>query len=365
MKQSLILTLFLFAAMNVIAQTWMVVRKDGKVIRYPADEISYVTLTEAEMYPTMLYEKTENKITLYKRIDGTNHFFAIPIVYRYAAYSEGAYPSYRDNWGVARPFFATYANDIMSNTLILFQAGEAELAINVESNNDSIPYAYVGGGAHGFENVVSSDGNRQVRIMVDGKQIGESDIVSLTPCESFDMYQRAELVQAWTNSNPWAIATKHWHWDLDNDFCITSQVEIVRALKIKQAQFGMFCVYRHSLGKTSNPYLTHRALKDNDPQTIWETDDGWESDPSTKPLRTKDPDCKKITEWGELGFSFSMAVSEATLKENGGLYVRTNGSGYNKIYFDLTGAYTPQVGEVLKATQTWSFSYTEDNNNSD
>lgn len=306
---------------------------------------------------SLYYEKKENEITLYKKISNTNYYFAIPILHRVRPFSDGEYPSFYDNWGIRTPYLATYANGVMVKTLQLFQAGEAEMAIRVESGNTSTPFAYVGGGMHGFENIMTVDNGRLITILVDNQTISEDSVIALKPFESFDMIEKAEIYQAWTNTNPWAYATKRWRLSVYENLNITTNVEIIRALDIKQAQFGMFCVFRRSLGDSSNPYLTNRALKDNDQFKIWEVEDGWDSDPSTLPLRTKDPYCKKIIEWGELGFGFSMAISNETLKDNGGLYIGTNGSAYNKIYFDLTGEYTPQVGEVLKATQIWDMSY--------
>jgi hypothetical protein len=49
-----------------------------------------------------------------------------------------------------------------------------------------------------------------------------------------------------------------------------------------------------------------------------------------------------------------MEAIDPTIKPNGGMFVTTNGSSYNKIYFDLTGAYNATQGDVLTNHIKWS-----------
>jgi hypothetical protein len=212
---------------------------------------------------------------------------------------------------------------------------------------------YVGGGMHGFENLhTNADGSRKFVILIDKKRYAEDSTFDLMPFETIEILQETGLVQAYTNTNEWATATKHWFFD-HNSLRITTSLEITRALQFTNAQFGMFGVERHWDGVAANDYLTNRAIKNNVPYIPFVVTDDWESVPENYQLQFNDKDCTRIAAYGDHDMGFALEIQDATTKPNGGMSMHTNGGPYNKMYFDLTGSYLPTVDEILKATQIW------------
>lgn len=300
--------------------------------------------------PPVMASKTATSLNVYRKLFGA-YYIKYPLIYRHKAYTADEYPSYYDNWGVNPLYLSRLSDSGMSDVAVLFWAGEAEVAIRVPRADEGT--AYVGGAAHGFENIKVENGARDFLLLVDNQAVAETGTFSLKEVKDIQVVQKSELVQAYSNSNPWAEVTKNWHWN-EEGFEIHSSVKILRALAIDQAQFGMLSVFRHWLGDTSKNYLTNKAIKNNVPFTTYTVTDGWESVAANSPLWHYDHDCTKITEYGERGLGFALEIPESTLKANGGMKVGTNNTKYNKIYFDLTGAYTPSVDEILSATQKWT-----------
>lgn len=276
-------------------------------------------------------------------------YIAYPLVKRYKDFQEGVYPSFLDNWGIENVSEYALSNGEMSKKAQLFQNGEAELAINlprVDTEEDT----YVGGNAHGFENIVSENNGREFVILVDNVKVNENDVFSLKSCSNVEVYQHSKLYQAYSNSNPFADVTKKWVF-YEGKVSITTTVKMLRDMSIHQAQFGMMCVYRRLNGKSGEPYLTNKAIKDTKPYQTFIIEDNW----NVPELRSIDHDACRVIEFGDYGLGFIMEIENDNRKANGGMFVHNNGTGaYNKIYFDLTGDYQASKGEILKATQTWS-----------
>lgn len=297
-------------------------------------------------------KKTATELSLYRKSYG-NVYIKYPLQYRHANYVSGQYPSFYDNWGIGKPVLCAFNGD-MEEIAPLFSGAEAELAVNVLRGDTSADFTYVGGVMHGFENiVVDSNQQRKITMLINNIRYDESATLQLMPVSSVEVIQETELVQAYTNTNPFAIATKQWKLT-DNGLEITTSLKLLRSIQFAQAQFGMFGVLRHWGGLASNNYLTNKAIKNDNVYKVYDISDDWESDPNNSPLKTKDKECTKIVAYGERNIGFSLEIKDATTKPNGGMFIGTNGGqAYNKIYFDLTGSYTPSVDEVLKATQIW------------
>lgn len=307
--------------------------------------------------PSMMVEKTASVLTVYCKIEDTTNYFAYPFVKRYKEYIEGVYCTFYDNWGLVAPYITKFDGSKMTRQMNLFAGGESELAISVPRGDADDTYAYVGGAAHGYENIVDSTNGREISIKVDNQLVAELSEFELRACSLVDILQHTQLCQAYTNNNPFADVIKHWLFlpNTESSISITTKLKMLRVVPISMSQFGMFCVYRRSEGISTNNYLTNRGIKANDPFKVYELEDSWESDSINSGIRMKDYNCSKIIEYGEMGYGFSLEIKDANLKSNGGMFVATNNSSYNKIYFDLTGSYTPSVNEELYATQLWSF----------
>ena len=309
---------------------------------------------QIENFPLMMVQKTATNMTVYKHLN-SNYYIGYPLNYRYKSYTEGQYPSFLDNWGIGQVFLATLSTDgsQMTEVAKLYNVGEAELAISTARGDEESGNVYVGGNAHGFENIVVGDNGREVIFMIDNTAYNESSVIALKEVSHIQVLQNTQLYQAYSNTNPFAEVVKKWVFDSFNNLEITTKVKMLRNMTFDAAQFGMMCVYRHYQGDNSKPYLTNKAIKENHPYKIFTTEDGWESDSANQNLRQIDYNCDKITEYGEYGIGFSLSAKDYTKKPNGGMDVGTNSTVYNKIYFNLTGAYSASQDEELYATQEW------------
>ena len=306
--------------------------------------------------PSMMIEKSATEVGIYTRnSDGT--YVKYPLKYRNIPYSASAYPAFLDNWGIDQVEECSLINGSMQRNHRLFMSGEAELAVQVPSGAEGGQPTYVGGAAHGFENIVTEGGAREIIMLLNGQQIAENAVLTLQPADKFEVFAHSLIYQAYTNSNPWGEVHKHWLFTADG-VKIETKVKITRVLNIGMAQFGMLCVYRHIDGNTSSPYLTKYANENDNNYKVYNIADGWwtpadMSNPSYH-VMTKQHDVSKVSLWGECNYGISIEASHTTLKPNGGMFIGTNGGqAYNKVYFDLTGAYTPEQDEELYATQTW------------
>ena len=330
------------------AVRWMVSYKNGEELNsnlpLSKEHIEQVVNTSNPMF----VKKDSTSLTVFLA-NKKGSYIAYPLVKRYKDFQEGVYPSFLDNWGIENVSEYTFDNGIMSKKAQLFQNGEAELAINlprVDTEEDK----YVGGNAHGFENIVNENNGREFVILVDNVKVDENDVFSLKSCSKVEVYQHSMLYQAYSNSNPFADVTKKWVF-YEGKVSITTTVKMLRDMSINQAQFGMMCVYRRLNGNSDESYLTNKAIKDTMPYKTFVLEDNW----NVPELRSMDHDACRVIEFGDYGLGFIMEIENDNRKTNGGMFVHNNGTGaYNKIYFDLTGDYQAKKDELLYATQMWS-----------
>ena len=307
---------------------------------------------KTEIWSTALFEKTASQANFYYKISNGN-YIKVPFKHRYSAFTEGAYPSFLDNWGIYVLQECEFANGSMLQTHTLFQGGEAELAIRCTDGVNNSIFSYVGGAAHGFENISSTENVRDIVMLLNGNRIAENSVISLQPVEKFEVFAKSLLYQAYTNTNPFAEVVKHWVF-IDNKISITTSVKLLRSIEFTNAMFGMFCINRHLDADNTKPYIAGRAIKNNNQFIEYNVEDSWWQISPMPAIGKFDHDCSKISVFGDAQFGASMEILDATLKQHGGMAIGTNaGLAYNKIYFDLTGAYTPSSGEELKATQVW------------
>lgn len=312
---------------------------------------SSIILNKPEPVYKMYVKKSASQMDVYIGEEDGTSYIKYPFKKRNKSYTEGQYPSYLDNWGIGALVLCEKSGDSFKNGVDLFLNGEAEMALQVTDGKDASKNTYVGGVLHGFENITSVSGKRQLIITVDGRSIEEGGTFDLTEAKKIVMTQDSELCQAYTDSNPFAKAHRIWTFE-NGRLSIEIELTFLRDMRINQGMFGMLCVLRRWQGKTDQPYLTRYAVKNNKPLETYDVSDGWGS-------MSKDHNTSKITEYGDKGLSFALAFDEGTYKDNGGMFVGTNGNAYNKIYFDLTGKYNAVAGEVLRGKVHWEIENTE------
>lgn len=306
--------------------------------------------------PNMMCEKSENIINVYRKYKD-NLYIKFPLEHRTKAFTQGEYPSYYNNWGLRQLGLCYYNGTSMILLETLFRDGEAETAVRpITGESGSTDMVYVSGSTHGFENIseVSINGvtTRQISLMVDNIHIGESDVFALKEVKLVNLKYWSKMVQAYTNSNPFVDAIKEWIFD--NEITIKTSLKFTRDILVSNIMQGMFCVYRHNEGNVNNPYLTNKAVKENIPYVIFTTEDGWESNADNVNLRTVDGGCNKITEYGDEEIGFAMEITDSNKESDCGLFVGTNSTSYNKIYFGTHKTEeTVLQGKEYHATQKW------------
>jgi hypothetical protein len=301
----------------------------------------------------MYVSKSSSQISVYRKLYG-NIFVKFPFIHAQAEYTPNTYPSFYDNWGLRALSVWSLGGDGNTQIENIFRDGEAELAISVPRGDGESGYVYVGGSAHGFENIIEDEDGRRITIFIDNQKIGETDEIDMKPASKIEIIQESYIVQSYTNSDPWAKAIKHWIID-KNKVEIHVEFEILRQLFLDKCKTAMFCSFRHGNGNTSYKYLTSRAIKGNHPYKVYEIEDGWTEDSANTPLRSKDSGCRSITLYGEKGMGFRMEIDDSSTTLSGaGMNVTTNSSTYNKIYYSPGEDITPVVGTVIQTTQKWS-----------
>lgn len=307
---------------------------------------------EKTLLPSMYVIKTASEMNVYVLLNG-NFYICYPFRHRQKAYEEGVYDTFYDNWGIGAVSICSYSNKKFIKIADLFVTGEAECAINAyyEYGGNS-GFLYVGGEQHGFDMIKTGENGREITFLIDNVKCEESEEFE-KECKNIRIYQCSDLYQAYTYTNPFAKLNKEWEFT-PTAVKIKTTAKFVRSVEMSMAMFGMMCVHRHYMANESNPYLTSKAIKDNEPFKVYEVVDGWTDLAENNTLKYKDKDCSCITEYGEKGLGFSMKIVEQKGTGNGGMFVTTNGGVYNKIYNDLTGSYTPEINEEIYSIIEWS-----------
>lgn len=293
----------------------------------------------------MYVKKSEKQMDVYIGEEGSAEYIQYPFKKRFSEFKPGVYKCYLDNWGIMALRLAGYKDGKFDSGTEIFLNGEAEMAVSVTDGSDPTKNNYVGGVLHGFENIIEKDGARGLTITVDGVAVPEDGSFELKKASKIVMTQSSELCQAYTDTNPFARAERVWTFE-DGRLTIKIDLTILRDIHFANGMFGMMCVLRRWKESTSENYLTSVAVKSNQPLKGIDVKDGWGS-------MSRDHATTWIREYGEKGWSFALCVDESNIKPNGGMFVGTNGNGYNKIYFDLTGSYDAKAGEVLSGKVHW------------
>jgi hypothetical protein len=270
---------------------------DGSSLSFPRPDPKY----------EMFVRKTTTQMDVYIGEEGGTEVIRYPFMKRFRAWEEGKYPAFYDNWGIrALQLCKRNGDDVTLDGTAIFLNGEAEMAIAVPDGRDQSTFCYVGGSLHGFENILTEAGKRQITISVDGRDIPEDGTFDLMKASRLVMTQRSELCLAYTNSDPFANAYRIWTFE-NGRLTVRVELTLLKDTAFNQAMFGMMCVLRRWEGDTSKPYLTRWAVKDNIPEKTIDVSDNWGS-------MSKDPKASRITEYGEMGYSFAPVLDGGTRK---------------------------------------------------
>ncbi len=298
----------------------------------------------------MYVSKSASRMDVYMGERGDSVFVCYPFKKRFRTYEEGRYPCFLDNWGVGALKFCDRTEDGFGKGTEVFLNGEAEMALKVTDGKDSSQGTYVGGTLHGFEQIAVEGDVRQLSISVDGVPVQENETFAMRQAGKIVITQESLLYQAYTTTEPFARAYRTWTFE-DGRLTIDITLDMLREMYCHDMMFGMLCVLRRWEGNSAAPYITRYAVKDNVPDTVHDLQDGW-----TGGIGNRDSGTRKITEYGEMGWSFALAVDESS--HGGGMFVGTNGNAYNKIYFDMAHNYSAAAGERFHGRVHWEIERT-------
>jgi hypothetical protein len=286
-------------------------RNDGSI---------YGMRNDVQAFGNMYVKKTSTTMDIYLRHEQNKYIHYI-MSHRQKEYISGT-ESFYDNWGIDRVGLSSYDGESFAHVKYLYRDGETEQAIEV--NNDGT-YQWVGGAFHGYEQIKSVDNKRRIYFIIDGNYIEESESFDLCECSYIKIIQQSDIYEYDTTTNPFGVVFKEWIFE-NGELKLTTGVDFVKSLRIRTIAGSMMCVYRHDEGNSSKPYLTDLAIKDNEPFILYDLEDGHESVPGGS-------DCKEMTEYGELGFSFGMEIVDSSkMHSSGTLHIIESVSDYNKIY---------------------------------
>lgn len=233
-------------------------------------------LDNAVRYENLYVQKTSDAINVFKR-QSDNKFIKYPIVYRYRAFEEGVYLTGIDNWGMNPLYYSEMnTNGEMVDIMPLFSGGEAEVALTVPRGDGVSGFVFSGGAAHGFDQIIVDEtGKRHFTLLINEQRIGESDTVSLQPCQKVQMIEEEYIYQPYSNTNPFATVTKIWTIT-ESDVILDVNMKFIRSIEVGNAYAGMFCVLEHYNGDANDErYITSRAIKNNYPFKEYIIEDFW------------------------------------------------------------------------------------------
>ena len=313
---------------------------------------------DVEVTPKMFVKKEASKgLNVYCKLKD-NLFIQYPLVYREKdadGLGETSEHIFYHNYGLF-PLKLCSVKSISDVTIMYDIFREAEIEVAIAVNNSLGHFYFVGGYFHGFEDIVNYDNeNRNVQILIDDKKI-EEDEEYIGECKKIKVYQKSILY----NSNAGktdeiALLDKLWEFN-DGKFTLDCTITISQDRTILRGFGNMFPVFRHNKGKSSEPYLTNKQIKDNNIYVVNDQSDGWDTGITSK----LDFNCKSIIQYGELGFGFSVEQSDKNIiDKTGGMYTITNGSSYNKTYTAFAENKAVKKGDVFRIRNDWNFSYTK------
>lgn len=307
------------------------------IIAYSCQLVKLENEEEIQIQPQRYCIKTENELKVYyKRSIGD--YICYHLYKRYMEWDEiiaeeGTAPNYYDNWGIEMVTQEIYNNGNFSAIKNLYRAGETELALRLEN------MAYVGGATHGYENIDNSGGVRKFNIFINGIKIDELGTFN-GEFDNIEVNMLSKLSKMQTQED-FCSVSKKWIWDKDG-LNLDVNVTFLAIVSVAQCQMPMLLCLR----KLDNFQITGKAVKSDNIYTIYDvSEDDWINKPENSTLRNGSTNTKFIREWSDY-FSFELNILSATYKSNGGMFVTTNDSVYNKIYNNI-GSFTTNINDTV------------------
>lgn len=354
-----IISVLLLISQVAVSQNMVILFKDGTNQTYKVKDIDTIKITSqeeisdtTEQEQSSIYlSKTSSSINVY--IPAKNgQYVCFPILHKYKDFVEGSAASHYDTWGIENVYTAYKSGNAFSRLDQLFMVGEAEMAMRYILNDGS---SYWVGGRHGNEVIERTE--NVMTIEADGTVYHENDLINLKEVKDVIVRQQSLLYVPLTADSVFGILNKEWSFS-DSGLKLSVKVTFREDVNITATYLNMVCLYRHLNGSADEPYLSRYAYKDNEPETQYVVEDGWENLSENDNLKKRDRDCYSITTVGDNGFTCVIRTLKDTRTASGGMFIGTNNDKYNKIYSTYCSRPTAlQAGDTISAVTTWQLDW--------
>lgn len=352
-----VIATLLLISQVAISQSMVILFKDGTSQTYRVKDIDSIKISSQEEEPdtseqeNIYFSKTSSSINIY--IPAKNgQYICYPILHKYKDFVEGNATSHYDTWGIENVYNVNKNGNAFTRLDQLFMVGEAEMAMRyILSDGNS----YWVGGRHGNEVIERTE--NVMTIEADGTVYHENDLINLKEVKDVIVRQQSLLYVPLTADSVFGILNKEWSFS-DSGLKLSVKVTFREDVNITATYLNMVCLYRHLNGSADEPYLSRYAYKDNEPETQYVVEDGWENLSENDNLKKRDRDCYSITTVGDGGFKCVIQTLKDTRSASGGMFIGTNNNKYNKIY--STYCSTPTVmhtGDTIAAVTTWQLDW--------
>ena len=325
---------------------WSVNLANGGVLYVTHDYVMFVFVGSIPSGDFSVYcDKVTSTVAVRKHVAHVAHVangdfvFYLPLRDKYYCFLLKHYSAsgkQLEHYGISDTYLCDSPNFVYPQTQ-LTRNSEYECALNVQGQG------YLGGHMHGHERMVSEDTtiylNGQSKTLADG---WGGDVTGM-----FEMVQHSILYKT-DKTTKVADIYKRWRV-VDGKLHMYNRVVFAASYHIERGQFSMFGILRREGGSTSNPYLTCFASRNSDTR-VYQTTDGWDtSSPTDGSTIIAAPAKATLQEqWGESGYIVRQEIFENNQKENGGMFINTNGGGeYNKMYFEIGSNFDVVEGDEL------------------
>jgi len=296
---------------------------------YPEAENLYIVLSQADVdvlsAADIYIKKTaDSLVQFYIKGGGGEHWIEYPLEHITIPYSPSFTPSYHnlDSWNLTNGFEVNRSGVNFTRSLQIINFGAWECAIQESGAED-----FIGSHAHGDEVLTSAT------LLVDGRLSSLSTTEEMI-ARSATFVQKSTLYRCNTLT-PVANLVKRYEVT-SAGITITSDIEWLEALVLVDSYLAMLPISRTSDGTSTGLQITDTGMREPEYTLEDLSADGF------APIYSQ-ADSAMI--WG----STSGVSAEVELVDRPDLPNRefnfSPASQYNKLYFDVSGSHTTQVGE--------------------
>lgn len=295
------------------------------------------------------FSKSANTATFHLNGTGSRKI-ELPLVRETVPFDGTSPNSQLDNWRLVEGW-ETSVDYVRGNQII--NAGEWEMALRLSGSTDSV------GGYHGDELL------HDALFLIDGVPLAQTATATRRSVREVQVLQNSYVfdqnVQAIFDpgtglpTNAIAKHSKRYTFTPEG-IRISQRLEWLQARTLVSAWVTMFPILRNR-DNTTGPLITDTALRSR----LFETEDVSTWDAGMPLTYTPVSDGDSMSLWGATsGISGSVQFTKTPRLSNQKMYISTNTSAYNKVYFNLRGdssAGDPEIVTTVGEAWEWEAFY--------